>query len=214
MARFVVRLSLGLVVIGLRQGVSAQQTYSWQQLRDRFRANNPTLQAARINIDESRAQEVTAFLRPNPDLTVATDGTQLTPSQGVWRPFAGTQFGATAVSQCAGLSGLGAKTIVYYLYSSPAALASGISSLLSSAHFRKSQECTTGGEFTEFLINCQSDFRRQAPSMTGTIAEYPNTSHEPIIVTSDDHQNVMVVMIGTNARDLLAYWNQLNWIVR
>jgi hypothetical protein len=129
-------------------------------------------------------------------------------------PFAGTAFGATAVSQCARLSGLGATTIMYYLYPSSAALTSGISSLLSKAHFHKSQECTTGGEFTEFLINCQSDFHHQTPSMTGTIAEFPNTSNESVIVTSDDHQNVMVVMIGTNARDLLAYWNQLNWIVR
>lgn len=58
-------------------------------------AVNPTLQAARIGIDESRAQEVTAFLRPNPDFAEATDGTQLLPSQGVWRPFAGTQFSSS-----------------------------------------------------------------------------------------------------------------------
>jgi hypothetical protein len=128
-------------------------------------------------------------------------------------PFAGTQFGATAVSQCAKLSGLGATTIVYYLYPSSAALTSGISSLLSSAHFHKTQECTTGGEFTEFLVNCQSDFSDKTPSMTGTIAEFPNTSNESVIVTSDDQQNVMVVMVGTNARDLLAYWKQMNWIV-
>ena len=82
-------------------------------------------------------------------------------------PFAGTQFGATAVSQCAKLSGLGATTIVYYLYPSSAALTSGISSLLSGAHFRKTQECTTGGEFTEFLINCQSDFHNQNPVHDG-----------------------------------------------
>jgi hypothetical protein len=128
-------------------------------------------------------------------------------------PFAGTQFGATAASQCARLNGLGATTIVYYLYPSSAALSSGISSLLTSAHFHKNQECTTSGEFTEFLVNCQSDFRSTTPSITGTIAEYPNSSNQPIIVTSDDHQNVMVVMVGTNARDLLAYWKQMNWIV-
>jgi hypothetical protein len=128
-------------------------------------------------------------------------------------PFAGTQFGATAVSQCARLSGLGATTIMYYLYPSSAALTSGISSLLSSAHFHKTQECTTGGEFTEFLVNCQSDFHNKTPSMTGTIAEFPNTSNESVIVTSDNQQNVMAVMVGTNARDLLAYWKQMNWIV-
>jgi hypothetical protein len=128
-------------------------------------------------------------------------------------PFAGTQYGAAAVSQCAGLSGLGAKTIVYYQYPSSAALTSGISSLLGRAGFRKHQECTTGGEFTEFLVNCRSDFRYQTPLMTGTIAEFPNTSNESVIVTSDEQQNVMAVMIGTNAGDLLAYWNQRNWIV-
>lgn len=69
----------------------AQSAYTWQQIRDRFETTNPTLRAARISIDESRAQEITAYLRPNPDLNVATDGTQLTPYQGVWRPLAGTQ---------------------------------------------------------------------------------------------------------------------------
>ena len=49
--------------------------------------------------------------------------------------------------------------------------------------------------------------------MTGSIAEYTSTSNHPIIVTSDNQQNVMAVMVGTNARDLLAYWKQLNWIV-
>ncbi len=50
--------------------------------------------------------------------------------------------------------------------------------------------------------------------MTGTIAEYPSTSNDPIIVTSDDQQNVMAIMVGTNAGDLLTYWKQLNWIMR
>ena len=51
----------------------AQNTYTWQQLRDKFEANNPTLLAARIAIDESRAQEITAYLRPNPDVTATVD---------------------------------------------------------------------------------------------------------------------------------------------
>jgi len=68
------------------------QTFTWEQLRDRFEATNPTLKAAQAGIDESRAAEITSFLRPNPDFTLSTDGTQLTPYQGVWRPFAGTQF--------------------------------------------------------------------------------------------------------------------------
>lgn len=45
----------------------AQNALTWQQVRDRFEASNPTLRSAQINIDESRAAEVTAYLRPNPD---------------------------------------------------------------------------------------------------------------------------------------------------
>jgi outer membrane protein, heavy metal efflux system len=70
----------------------AQSALTWEQVRERFRANNPNLAAARVSVDESKAQEITAYLRPNPDFTLSTDGTQLTPYQGVWRPFAGTQF--------------------------------------------------------------------------------------------------------------------------
>jgi cobalt-zinc-cadmium efflux system outer membrane protein len=42
-------------------------------VRDEFEKANPTLRAARIGIDESRAQEVTAYLRPNPDITGSLD---------------------------------------------------------------------------------------------------------------------------------------------
>ncbi len=53
---------------------------------------------------------------------------------------AGTEFGATAVSQCSGLHGLAAGTVlVYYLYPSPAALTTGFSSLLKKAKFKKSR---------------------------------------------------------------------------
>jgi cobalt-zinc-cadmium efflux system outer membrane protein len=63
---------------------------TWEQVRNRFEANNPTLLADKLNIDESRAQEITAFLRPNPTFTLTADGTQIAPDNGVWRPFAGT----------------------------------------------------------------------------------------------------------------------------
>jgi cobalt-zinc-cadmium efflux system outer membrane protein len=48
------------------------------------------LLADRLSIDESKAEEITAFLRPNPTFTLSADGTQIAPSQGVWKPFAGT----------------------------------------------------------------------------------------------------------------------------
>jgi cobalt-zinc-cadmium efflux system outer membrane protein len=82
-----------ILIFGLLPAeVSAQAAYTWEQVRERFAATNPTLKAAQLNIDESRAAEVTAFLRPNPDFTLSTDGTQLTRYNGVWRPLAGTQI--------------------------------------------------------------------------------------------------------------------------
>src|SRR3984893_13163057 len=64
--------------------------WTWQQVKDRFELNNPTLLADKLKIDESRAQEITAFLRPNPDFSLSIDGTQIAPEKGIWRPFAGT----------------------------------------------------------------------------------------------------------------------------
>jgi len=69
---------------------SAQQTLTWEQVRLRFEQNNPTLLADKLSIDESRAQEITAFLRPNPTFGLLADGTQIAPNKGEWKPFAGT----------------------------------------------------------------------------------------------------------------------------
>jgi cobalt-zinc-cadmium efflux system outer membrane protein len=69
-----------------------QQAFTWEQVREKFEAANPTLKAAQINIDESRANEITAYLRPNPNFGMLADGTQLVPYQGVWRPFVGTDY--------------------------------------------------------------------------------------------------------------------------
>jgi cobalt-zinc-cadmium efflux system outer membrane protein len=73
----------------------APQPFTWQQIRDRFESGNPTLRAAQISIDESRAQEITAYLRPNPDLTASVDqinpfSTQTPPNggSGAYDPFA------------------------------------------------------------------------------------------------------------------------------
>jgi cobalt-zinc-cadmium efflux system outer membrane protein len=73
--------------------VFAQSAFTWQQIKDRFEAANPTLKAAQINIDESRAAEITAYLRPNPDLSGTID--QINPfatiasatGASVYRPF-------------------------------------------------------------------------------------------------------------------------------
>jgi cobalt-zinc-cadmium efflux system outer membrane protein len=76
-------------------GVFAQQSFTWAELRDKFEAANPTVRALQIGIDQSKAQEITAYLRPNPEFTEATDGTQISRYQGVWRPFTGTQFSSS-----------------------------------------------------------------------------------------------------------------------
>jgi len=67
----------------------AQTTFTWAQIRDRFESANPTLKAAKLNIDESRAEEITAYLRPNPDVSLTVDGLQVAPNQGIWRPLSG-----------------------------------------------------------------------------------------------------------------------------
>jgi len=73
----------------LQSSVPAQ-VWTWEAVKERFELNNPTLLAARLNIDELKAQEITAHLRPNPDFTLSADGTQISPSHSVWQPFAGT----------------------------------------------------------------------------------------------------------------------------
>ena len=68
----------------------SQTPLTWEQVRQRFEQNNPTLQADQLNVDESKAQEITAYLRPNPTFSLTADGTQIAPEKDVWRPFAGT----------------------------------------------------------------------------------------------------------------------------
>jgi cobalt-zinc-cadmium efflux system outer membrane protein len=90
------RVQLALLVsIVLTQNMPAQTAFAWQQIKDKFEAANPTLQAAKLSIDESKAAEVTAYLRPNPDVTGTIDqinpfSTQPSPSGGGsgYRPFA------------------------------------------------------------------------------------------------------------------------------
>jgi outer membrane protein, heavy metal efflux system len=87
-----------LVVLSVARYSNAQQVLTWQQVRAKFEATNPTLLADQLNIDESRAEEITADLRPNPNFSLTVDGTQIAPSHGVWQPFAGT-FESPGISQ-------------------------------------------------------------------------------------------------------------------
>jgi len=96
--RLVRRLCHATLLAGfLTPMVCAQTSLTWQQIKDKFESVNPTLRAAQLNIDESRAAEITAYLRPNPTLTGTLDqlnplSTTPSPVSGnsVYRPFANT----------------------------------------------------------------------------------------------------------------------------
>src|SRR6266404_5186227 len=64
----------------------AQAPLTWEQVRERFRASNPTLAGGRLLVDETRAVEITAYLRPNPGFTATLD--QLDPfTPNPYRPL-------------------------------------------------------------------------------------------------------------------------------
>jgi len=82
---------LGVLLGAIFAGqAAAQQAFTWDEVKAKFEANNPTLRAGKIGVDESKASEITAYLRPNPQFTLSADGTQIAPYKGVWQPFAGT----------------------------------------------------------------------------------------------------------------------------
>src|SRR5271154_6275460 len=90
--RCIGRLCAGLLLLPLfLSEARAQGGYTWDQIRAKFEASNPTLKADANNVDELKAEEITAFLRPNPQLTLSTDGTAIAPYNGVWQPTRGTQ---------------------------------------------------------------------------------------------------------------------------
>ena len=88
------RSACGSVVLALLiafgNHAAAQQSLTWDQIKAKFEADNPTLKADQSNVDEMKAEEITADLRPNPQFGLTADGTQIAPNKGVWEPLAGT----------------------------------------------------------------------------------------------------------------------------
>jgi cobalt-zinc-cadmium efflux system outer membrane protein len=84
------RLALGIwAAVWTASGVFGQKTLTWEEAKRELQAANPTLRAGQIGIGESRAEEITAFLRPNPEMTMSVD--QLTPFTGnPYQPFSNT----------------------------------------------------------------------------------------------------------------------------
>lgn len=89
MGKFVRRLCFGSVLAAILAGTSfAQKPLTWDEVRQRFEVNNPNLRAGQLGIDESKANEITAYLRPNPSLTVLADQIDPFPGGPSHGPFA------------------------------------------------------------------------------------------------------------------------------
>jgi len=85
--------SIGICALGIAAvagTANAQQALTWDQVKAKFEAVNPVLKADAANVEEMKAEEITAFLRPNPQFTLGADGTQIERHNGVWTPFKGT----------------------------------------------------------------------------------------------------------------------------
>jgi len=96
MRHFFASLFIAAAVVALATvAAPAQKPLEWDQVKAEFESSNPALKADALGVDEMKAQEITAFLRPNPHLTAATDGTQLFPHDGVWQPLSGNQAEGT-----------------------------------------------------------------------------------------------------------------------
>jgi outer membrane protein, heavy metal efflux system len=71
------RISVGCVLVSSAAvrivAQAPRPAATWAEVRDHFLATNPTLQAGKIGIDESRAAETTAYLRPNPQWSLTLD---------------------------------------------------------------------------------------------------------------------------------------------
>jgi len=89
---FAYRCIIGLLFVLLCVAhANAQQALTWDQVKAKFEAVNPAMKADQSNVDELKAEEITAYLRPNPQFTLGADGTQIAPHEGYWRPTSGTQ---------------------------------------------------------------------------------------------------------------------------
>jgi cobalt-zinc-cadmium efflux system outer membrane protein len=65
---------------------------TWDQAKAKFEAANPVLKSDQSNVDEMKAEEITAYLRPNPQFTMTADGTSIAPHDGTYQPFKGTDL--------------------------------------------------------------------------------------------------------------------------
>jgi outer membrane protein, heavy metal efflux system len=74
MRRFLGGVGLAVLLLpAMASYAQAPKPLTWDEVKTRFEANNPALAAGVLGIDESKAEEITAYLRPNPQATVGVD---------------------------------------------------------------------------------------------------------------------------------------------
>jgi cobalt-zinc-cadmium efflux system outer membrane protein len=73
---------------GITSHAQAPKALTWDEVKLRFEANNPTLGAGQIGVEESKANEISAYLRPNPSLTLLGDQIDPFPGGPAHGPFA------------------------------------------------------------------------------------------------------------------------------
>jgi cobalt-zinc-cadmium efflux system outer membrane protein len=81
-------LCCALILCSAYALAQAQASLTWDQVRQQFEQRNPTLLAGQFNISESKAEEITAYLRPNPNLTLTADQIDPFPGGPPHGPFA------------------------------------------------------------------------------------------------------------------------------
>ena len=97
MPRAVLGSGMVALLLAFASSVAAQENLTWSEAKAKFEAANPALKADALGVDEMKAAETTAFLRPNPGIGLSSDGLQIaphtTPGLGThWMPLTGTQL--------------------------------------------------------------------------------------------------------------------------
>ena len=88
MLRMAFPCTLGAVI--LTASAYAQESLTWEQVKAKFEQSNPVLRSNAVSVEEMKAEEITAFLRPNPQVGATADGTQISRHNNVWQPLTGT----------------------------------------------------------------------------------------------------------------------------
>ena len=75
-----------------------RQALTWEQVKAKFEAANPVLKADAANVEEMKAEEITAFLRPNPQFTLSWMATKLPRTMGSGPPSRALPSNPTSVT--------------------------------------------------------------------------------------------------------------------